>query len=86
LEYFASVPDDSQPRRCIDNPELTGASKNVVNPAVMVLWLVILWLKYKELIPEVWEQLETVTKEVTQGRRADLDNESVSDEFGGKEG
>jgi len=47
---------------------------NVENPAAMVLWLVILWLKYKELIPQVQEQLETVMKEVAQGRRrADLD-------------
>jgi len=73
LEYFSSVPDDSQPRRCIDNPELTYVSKYVVNPAAVVLWLVTLWLKYKELIPEVREQLETITNEVTQGRRADLD-------------
>jgi hypothetical protein len=30
LEYFTSVPDDSQPlRRCIDNPELMDAIKNV---------------------------------------------------------
>jgi len=75
LEYFTSVPDDSQPlRRCIDNPELMEAIKNVDNPAAMVLWLAILWLKHKELIPEVREQLETVTKEVAQGRRrTDLD-------------
>jgi len=70
LEYFTSVPDDSQPlRRCIDNPELMEAIKDVGNPAAIVLWLAILWLKYKELIPEVREQLETVTKEVAQGRR-----------------
>ena len=75
LEYFTSVPDDSQPlRRCLDNPELTTAISEVGNPAAMVLWLAILWLKYKELIPEVREQLETVTKEVAQGsRRTDLD-------------
>ena len=75
LEYFTAVPDDSQPlRRCIDNPELMEAIKDVGNPAAMVLWLAILWLKYKELIPEVREQLETVTKEVAQGRRrSDLD-------------
>ena len=75
LEYFTSVPDDSQPlRRCIDNPELMDAIKNVDNPAAMVLWLAILWLKYKELIPQVQEQLETITKEVAQGRRrTDLD-------------
>ena len=50
------------------------AIKHTENPTAMVLWPTILWLKYKELIPEVREQLETVTKEVAQGRRrADLD-------------
>ena len=75
LEYFTSVPDDSQPlRRCIDNPELMGAIKTVENPAAMVLWLAILWLKYKELTPQVREQLEAATKEVAQSRRrTDLD-------------
>ena len=69
-----SVPDNSQPlRRCVDNPELMDAIKNVANPVAMVLWLAILWLKY-ELIPQVQEQLEAVTKEVAQGRRrTDLD-------------
>jgi len=52
LEYFTSVPDDSQPLgRCIDNLEPMEAIKNVANPAAMVLWLAILWLKHKELIP-----------------------------------
>jgi hypothetical protein len=70
LEYFTSVPDDSQPlRRCLNSPELTSAISEVGNPAAMVLWLVILWLKYKELIPEVQAQLETVTKEAAQGSR-----------------
>jgi len=70
LEYFTSVPDDSVPlRRCIDNPELMDAIRNVGYPGAMVNWLAILWLKYKELIPEVQEQLETVTKDVAQGRR-----------------
>jgi hypothetical protein len=32
--------------------------------AVMVLWLAILWLKYKELIPRAQEQLGMVAKEV----------------------
>ena len=73
--YFTSVPDDPQPlRRCIDNPELIEAMRNVGNPAAMMLWLEILWLRYKELIPEVREQLETVTKGVAKGRRrTDLD-------------
>ena len=75
LEYFTSVPDDSQPlRRCIDNPELTDAIRDMDNPATMVLWLAILWLKYKELIPQVQAQLEAITKEIAQGRRrTDLD-------------
>ena len=86
LEYFTSVPDDSQPqtwrvpydpqplKRCLDNPELIDAIRNVESPDAMGLWLKILWVKYKELIPRVQEQLETVTKEVAQGsRRADLD-------------
>jgi len=69
------VPDDSQPlRRCIDSLELMDAIANVENPAAMVLWLTILWLKYKESIPQVQEQFETVPKEVAQGRRRmDLD-------------
>jgi hypothetical protein len=74
LEYFTLVPDDSQPlRRCIDNPELVDAISDVKNPAAMVHWLTILWFKYKELIPQVREQLEAVTKEVAQNRRTDLD-------------
>ena len=75
LKYFTSVPDDSLPlRRCIDNPELMDVIKKVENPAAIVLWLALLWLKYKELIPQVREQLEAATKEVAQGRRkTDLD-------------
>ena len=75
LEYFNSLPDDFLPlRRCLDNPELIGAISEVVNPAVMVLWSTILWLKYKELIPEVRGQLEAVTKKAAQSdRRGDLD-------------
>ena len=74
LEYFTSVPDDSQPlKRCLDNPELVEAISEVENPAAMVLRLTIPWLKYNELIPEVREQLEAATKEVAQRKRADLD-------------
>ena len=75
LDYFTSVPDDSQPlRRCLDNPDLMDGIRSVECPTAMVLWLAILWLKYKELIPQVQEQLRTVTKEVAQGRRrTDLD-------------
>jgi hypothetical protein len=70
LEYFASIPDDSQPlRRCINNVELMEAIKSIENPIAMALWPEILWLRHKELIPEVREQLETVTKEIAQGRR-----------------
>ena len=75
LEYLTSVPDESQLlRRCIKNPELMEVIKTIENLAAMVLWLAILWLKYKGLIPQVQEQLETVTREVAQGRRrTDLD-------------
>ena len=75
LENFSSVPDDSHPlRRCLDNPELIEAISGVGNPVAILLWLAILWLKYKELSDEVREQLETATKEVAQSRRrADLD-------------
>ena len=75
LEYFASVPDDSQPlKRCIDNPDVTDAIRNVDNPDASLLWLAILWLKYGELIPRVQEQLVGITKEVAQGERSeDLD-------------
>ena len=56
LEYSTSVPDDSLPlRRCIDNPELTHAIAEVEDPAAMFLWSAILWLKYKELTPQVQE-------------------------------
>ena len=71
LEYFPSVPDDSLPlKRCVDNPELMDKIRNVENPDAMTLWMKILWLKYKELVPAVQQQLETVTKEVAQGGRS----------------
>ena len=75
LEYFAAVPDDSQPlRRCLENPELMDVVTDVEDPAAIVLWLAILWLKYNELIPEVREQLEAATRAVAQGdRKTDLD-------------
>ena len=48
--------------------------KNVNNTAAIFFWLGILWLRHKELIPGVREQLETATKEVAQGvEKADLD-------------
>ena len=75
LEHSTSVPDDSQPlRRCIDNPDLIGAIKDMDNPAVLSLWLKILWLKEKELIPEVRGKLEAITREDPHGKeRADLE-------------
>lgn len=37
-EYFSSVPDDSQPlRRCLDNPDLIDAIRDVDEPSAMVL-------------------------------------------------
>ena len=75
LQYFTSVPDDSQPlRRCLDNPDLMDAIRDVDEPSAIVLWLAMLWLKYTELIPVVREQLEAATKEVVRGsRKTDLD-------------
>ena len=70
LEYFGSVPGDSRPsRRCIDNPYLMDAIRDVGNPVAPSLWLEILWLKYGELIPQVRVKLEEFTKEIGQGRR-----------------
>jgi len=46
LEYLTPVADDFQPlKRCLDNPELMDAIRNVANPDVVVLWLAILWFK-----------------------------------------
>ena len=75
LEYYVSVPGDSRPlKRCIDNPELMDAVRNVENPVALGLWLEVLWSRYGELLPEVRRQLGTVTWEVAQGkRRMDLD-------------
>jgi hypothetical protein len=70
LEHFTSVPDDFQPlKKCIDNPRLIDAIGNVGHPTAMKHWLTILWFKYKGLNTQVREELETVTKEFTQGRR-----------------
>ena len=70
LEYFCSVPDDSRPlRRCLDNPDLMDAIRDVGMPAAPVLWLAILWLKYTELIPVVKEQLEAATRELVRGNK-----------------
>ena len=71
LEYFASVPDDSEPlKRCLENPELIHAISEVGNRDAIVLWSTILWLKYKSLTPEVRKQLEEATKAAP---RSDVD-------------
>jgi hypothetical protein len=63
LEHHASVPDDSEHlRRCLENPELVHEISAVGNREATVLWSTILWLKFKELIPEVQVQLVEVTK------------------------
>ena len=63
LEYFASVPDDSEPlKRCLENSELVHAISKVDNPDATILWSAILWLKYKDLTTEVRKQLEEATK------------------------
>ena len=90
LECFTSVPDDSQPlRRCIDNSDLLDVIKDMDNQAALFLWLAVLWLKYKELIPQVRVQLENITKELGQGgRRTDLDTyqETIDSELRKAEG
>lgn len=75
LGYLAAIPGGPLPlRRCIDNPELMDVIGNVEEPAAVILWLVILWLKYNGLIPEVREQLEAETRVVSQGnKKMDLD-------------
>ena len=76
LEYYTSVRDDSPHlKRCLDNPELTDAIiSSADNLTATTLWLGILWLKYKELTPEVQKKLETATEEAAQGgRKAELD-------------
>jgi hypothetical protein len=70
LKYFTSVPDDFQPlKRCIDNPELTDAIGNIEGSVALANWLVILWSKYKDLIPEVRQQLQAITSEIARDRR-----------------
>jgi len=50
------------------------AIANAANPAAMNLWLAIVWLKYRGLVPQVQEQSDAVTEEVAQGRgRANTD-------------
>ena len=74
LEYLSSVPDDFPPlMRCINNLELMEEVKHAGKPIAMTLWPMILWLRYKELIPEVQEQLETATREAVRDGGMDLD-------------
>ena len=75
LDYFTSVPGDPWSlKRCLDNPELTAAVSDMGDPEIMDLWLKILWSKCIELVPEVREQLETVTRGVALSeRKTDLD-------------
>ena len=75
LNYHTPVPGDSQPlRRCLESPELTSAISKVGNPTAIVLWFKILWLEYKELIPEIREQFEATATEGAQGyRRKEID-------------
>ena len=71
LEYFVSVPHDSEPlRRCLENTELISAISEVGSRDAAVLWPTILWVKYKELSPEVRKQLEQATKAAP---RSDVD-------------
>lgn len=79
LQYFTSVPDDSLPlRRCIDNLNLVGMIKNLENPAVIILWLMILWHKQKTLTPQIQEQLEWGIQEVIQGNRREDHNRCLA--------
>jgi hypothetical protein len=75
LKYPTPVPDDFQPlKKCVNNPDLIDAISKVKNPAALVHWLTILWLRHKELTTRVQQQLQRVTKEVAQSRRrADLE-------------
>ena len=66
LEYYNSVPSDSEPlKRCLSNPDLVDAISEVPNRNAIALWSAILWLKYSELGPNVQGQLEAVTKAAT---------------------
>jgi hypothetical protein len=70
LEYFKSVPGDLQSLQvCTNDPTFIDEVRKVDNPRAMVLWAEILWFKCGELVPEVWEQLEAVTKEIARNER-----------------
>ena len=72
LEYFTSVPDDFPFLRvCVDDPDLIDVVGKVENPRAIESWLGILWLKYKELTPQVRERLEEVTKERARSGKMD---------------
>ena len=55
MERWNTSPEPQPLGGHINNPELVGVIKNVTNPAAMVPWLEILWLKYRKLIPQVQE-------------------------------
>ena len=72
LEYFASVPDDSQPLRCVDNRSWwTRSGTWKTRPLWFFGWR-FSWLKYKQPIPQVREQMETVTSKVAQRTDPDM--------------
>ena len=67
LEDYRFLLDDFDVlKRCLDNPELISAVSEVEKPDVRIPWFTILWLRYKDLTPEVRELLEKVTGEVAQ--------------------
>lgn len=69
MGYLTSFPDDSQPLRYVDNPELMVTVRSMAELAIMARWMRILWLRRKELVPVVQRQSEAATMEV---RRMDL--------------
>jgi len=76
LEYYALLPGDSVPlQRCLRNPKLMGAVKDVNSSAVVTRWLDILWSRRKELPSEVKGQLTAETERIAQHQRnASLDS------------
>ena len=75
FEYYPFVLDRVSDawKGCLDSPELLNAVSEAGNPDVRAPWLTILWLKYKELIPEVRELLEKVTEEIAKSREVEID-------------
>ena len=71
LKHFASVPNDSVPlKRCLENPELISAISAFGNRDAIILWLKNLWLRCRQLSPEVQKQLEEAT---TVARKTEVD-------------